>query len=75
MVQPPTVCTPFCRVSMPLMQMSWLLHKTMFVGVGFFVCCVWYYLSLQFRHKLNYFSFCRTFEILFIICVQILIKY
>jgi hypothetical protein len=47
----------------------------MFVGVGFFVCCVWYYLSLQFRHKLNYFSFCRTFEILFIICVQILIKY
>jgi hypothetical protein len=29
---------------------------------------------LPFWHKLNDFSFCHTFEILFIICVEILIK-
>jgi hypothetical protein len=29
---------------------------------------------LPFQHKLNYFLFCWTFEILFIICVKILIK-
>jgi len=31
-------------------------------------------IPLSFQHKLNYFLFCRTFEILFIICVKILIK-
>jgi hypothetical protein len=31
-------------------------------------------IPLPFQHKLNYFLFCKTFEILFIICVQILIK-
>jgi hypothetical protein len=30
--------------------------------------------SLPFRHKLNYFSFCWTFEILFNICAKILIN-
>jgi hypothetical protein len=29
---------------------------------------------VPFQHKLNYFLFCRTFEILFIICAEILIK-
>jgi hypothetical protein len=30
--------------------------------------------SLLFQHKLNYFSFCQTFEKLFIICAKIVIK-
>jgi hypothetical protein len=30
-------------------------------------------IPLPFWHKLNYFSFCQTFEILFIICVKFLI--
>jgi len=30
---------------------------------------------LPFPHKLNYFSFCRTFEILFIICAKILLLF
>jgi hypothetical protein len=30
-------------------------------------------IPLPFQHKLNYFSFCRTFEKLFIICTKVLL--
>ncbi len=44
---------------------------------SFFPCNIWWvpWYLYHFSNKLNYFSICQTFEILFIICVEILIKF